>query len=162
MRTILFTGLVLLTLLLALPAAVSAADSDTVQVTGSIGLTMDVTAATDTIPFGSMVAGTDETGNTVVTVVTTGSSWTVTAADAKATNKGYMTTNADGSGKKLAGAFQISNDETTFSPLTSGYAFMSGSSAGTFTDTADVKQTISAADSSGSYQITVTFTGSAS
>jgi Tol biopolymer transport system component len=73
-----------------------------------------------------------------------------------------MTTNADGTGKVLANAFQISNDGTTFSPLTSSYAFMSGATAGTFTDTADVKQAIAVADASGSYQITVTFTGTAS
>jgi hypothetical protein len=162
MRKMLFLGLVLIALLVAMPAAVSAAETDTVLVSGNIGLSMDVTASTDTISFGSMASGVDETGSTVVTVVTTGSSWTVTASDAKATSKGYMTTNADGTGKVLANAFRISNDGTTFSPLTSSYAFMSGATAGTFTDTADVKQAIAVADASGTYQITVTFTGSAS
>ncbi len=162
MRKIVLIGLVLLALLVTMPAAVSAADTDTVYVSGSIGLSIEVDAAPAAIDFGSMEAGHDETGSTVVNVVTTGTSWTVTASDTKTTEKGKMTTNADGTGKVLANAFQISNDGTNFSPLTSNFAFMSGSSAGSFSDTADVKQVIAAADSSGTYQITVTFTGSAS
>ena len=45
MKKILFIGLVLIALLIAMPAAVSAAGSDTVYVNGSINTAMEVNAA---------------------------------------------------------------------------------------------------------------------
>jgi len=160
MRKILFIGLVLIALLFAMPAAVSAAGSDTVTVSGSINIAMDVSASPKTIDFGTMASGVDETGQTTVTVVTTSTNWAVTASDARTATKGYMYKTGD---VKLTTPFQLSKDGTTFSPLTSDFAdFMTGTTAGTHNQIAYVKQAIAGADSSGSYQITATFTGSAS
>lgn len=85
-----------------------------------------------------------------------GTSWSVTAADGKTENKGYMVSGTT----PLSGEFQLSNDGgTIYSPLTSAVTFMSGSGAGTWNQNADVKQAIAAADAPGEYAITVTFTG---
>jgi hypothetical protein len=142
-----------------LPVGVSAAGSDTVTVSGSIGISIDVSASQKTIDFASMAAGVDESGQSTITVATTSTSWSVTASDARATTKGYMYRTGD---VKLASPFRLSKDNSVFTPLTSDISnFMSGTSAGTFNQIAYVKQSISPADSSGSYSITTTFTGSA-
>ncbi len=121
------------------------------------GASIEVGVSQGTIAFGAMQAGIDSTGQTGVTVTTDGgTSWSVTAADGKTENKGYMVSGTT----PLSGEFQLSNDGgTIYSPLTSAVTFMSGSGAGTWNQNADVKQAIAAADAPGEYAITVTFTG---
>lgn len=121
------------------------------------GATIEVGVSQGTIAFGAMQAGVDSTGQTQVTVTTDGgTSWSVTAADGKTENKGYMVSGTT----PLAGAFQLSNNGgTNYSPLTSAMTFMSGSGVGTWNQNADVKQAIAQADTPGEYAITVTFTG---
>ena len=115
---------------------------------------IDVTVSPASIDFGSMQAGVDETGSTTVNVdVTEGTAWSVTAS---ASNGGYMGTGS----VNLANPFQLSNDGTNFQAMTSNFAnFMTGAAGVDGSDTADVKQTIAAADAPGAYSITLTFTG---
>jgi hypothetical protein len=163
MKKILFIGLVLLALLIVMPAAVSAAetDSDAVTVSGSIGLAIDVSVTPAAIPFDTMTAGVDETGSTVVKVTTTSSSWTVTATDQKANNKGYMTTVSDGTGKKLASMLNFGKSASPSGNLPDA-TFMTGlAPVKDQLETAYVKQSIAAADSDGAYSIVITFTGTA-
>ncbi len=117
----------------------------------SIEVTLDPAG----IDFGTMQAGTDSTGSTTVNVdVTYGTPWTVTAS---ATNGGYMSTGS----MNLANPFQLSNDGTNFEPMTSNVAdFLTGAAGIDGSGTADVKQSIDAADAPGAYSITLTFTGS--
>lgn len=115
---------------------------------------IDVTVSPASIDFGSMQAGVDETGSTTVNVdVTEGTAWSVTAS---ASNGGYMGTGS----VNLANPFQLSNDGTNFQAMTSNFAnFMTGAAGVDGSDTADVKQTIAAADAPGAYSITLAFTG---
>src|SRR5690606_18397559 len=121
------------------------------------GATIEVSVSAGTIVFGSMQAGADSTGQAHVTVTTNGGSTSaVSAAAGKAEDKGYMVSGTT----PLVGAFQLSNNgRTSYSPLTSAMAFMSGSGAGTWNQSADVKQAIAETDATGDYAITVTFTG---
>jgi len=160
MKYLVYAGIVALLVLVLLPAGVFAAGSDTVTVSGSIGLSMDVSASPKTIDFGSMAAGVDETGTTTVTIATTSTNWAVSASDSRSATKGYMYKTGD---VKLTNPFQLSKDGSTYSSMVSDMGtFMSGTTAGSHNQVAYVKQAIEGADSSGSYQITVTFTGSAS
>ncbi len=106
------------------------------------------------IDFGTMSAGTDETGSTQVAVTTDGGgAWSVTAA---ANNDGYMKAGTN----QLASAFHLANGGGAFNPMTSPITgFMIGTANEDRTDTANVKQAIGAADQPGSYTITLTFTG---
>ncbi|KQC07399.1 MAG: hypothetical protein APR55_04025 [Methanolinea sp. SDB] len=154
MKKVIFTGLVALFLLLALPGAVSAAESDTITVTGSIGGTIDVSVTAD-VGFGAMTPGntyTDET--TVLTVTSTFAGWTVDAADQNTgAGTGYMLS----SGTPLSNPFEINVDAGAyqglpFSPIFSG-------SAGTDTADIGVQQQVVVGDQAGSYTITIVFTG---
>lgn len=161
MRKLFYVALVALFALLVLPGAVSALDDTaTVAVTGNIGLSVDVSVSPDTIPFSTMVAGTEESGQTTVTLSTTSSSWSVTAADQNAATKGYMyrtgpvkLTNALRFGTAANPTGTLVTDLTNFM---SGTAPVSGS-----TRIAYVEQDIAAADGSGAYTMTVTFTATA-
>ncbi len=163
MRKMLLAGLAALLVLLVLPGAVSAAsDMDNVTVSGTIGPTVALSVAPAAIPFATMLNGTPATGSSVVNVTTNSASWSVTATDAKATNNGYMTTVADGTGLKLAAKFNFGQaaNPTTYLPDPS---FMSGTApapSGT-TKTAYVRQVISVGDAAGVYQIVITFTANA-
>lgn len=154
MKKILFTGLVLLALLLALPAAVSAAENDIVTVTGSINGYIDVNVAAETLAFGAMtVAASPLTQSTSLTVTTSYTSWGV---DVAGTNDGFM---ADGV-TKLATAFQLGKNGAGYTtlPITD---YMSGTTAGVTTATVNARQSIVTADPVGNYSLTVTFTGAA-
>jgi len=120
--------------------------------------TISVNVAPASIDFGTMSAGVDETGSTQIAVTTDGgTAWSVTAADGKTIDKGYMTSASN----KLAAAFQLANGGGSFSAMTSDITgFMTGTPNEDRTDTANVKQAIGAADQPGSYSITLTFTGS--
>lgn len=121
----------------------------------SVGIaTIEVGVNPASIDFGTMTAGSDETGSTQVAVTTDGGgAWSVTA---EANNGGYMKASAN----QLANAFQLANGGGSFQPMTSSFAnFMQGTAYEDRTDTANVKQAIAAADAPGSYSITLTFTG---
>ena len=115
-------------------------------------ISVDITPAG--IDFGSMAAGTDETGSTAVAVTTDGgTAWSVTGA---ASNGGYMGTGS----ANLAAPFQLANGSGSFQAMTSNFAgFMTGMANEDRTDTANVKQAIGTGDQPGSYSITLTFTG---
>jgi hypothetical protein len=156
MRTIVLTGLVVLALLIVLPAAVSAAESDTVTVTGSINGYIDVSAASKSLSFGAMtVSGSPYTQSTSITVITSYPSWGV---DVAGTNDGFMYDSATST--KLATAFQLGKNGLNYTtlPITD---YMSGLAAGETTATANARQAIVTADPVGSYSIIVTFTGAA-
>jgi hypothetical protein len=104
-----------------------------------------------------MVAGQDATGSATVNVVASnGNSWSVSASDGKATNKGYMVSGTT----PLTNPFQLGKNGAAYQPLTSDYtSFMSGTSMGSFPATANLKQPIVTGDVVGDYGITVTFTG---
>jgi PKD repeat protein len=116
-----------------------------------------VTVTDASIPFGTMAAGDTKTGSTTVNVdVSGGTTWSVKAADNDAVTKGFMATATD---VKLANAFQLSNDGTTFNPMTSDITdFLTGATGVDGSGTAYVKQLIGA-DAPGAYSITLTFTG---
>lgn len=154
MKKILFTGLVVLALLLALPAAVSAAESDAVTVSGSIGGYIDVDVAAASLNFGSMVVGTPSTASTTLTVDSSYNSWGV---DASATNGGKMQAGTI----SLTNLLDISNNAgSTWTTLATPFVdFFSGTAGVDLTKTVDVRQSITSSDPSGAYSITVTFTG---
>jgi PKD repeat protein len=116
--------------------------------------TIEVTVGPASIDFGTMSAGTDETGNTDVNVdVTGGTAWSVTAS---ASNGGYMGTGT----ANLANPFQLSKDGTNFQAMTTDFEnFLTGTAGNDGTGTGSVKQAIDASDAAGDYAITITFTG---
>ncbi len=157
MKSIVYLALAGLIALLVFPGAVSAAGSDTVVVSGSIGTTMEVNAEAASISFSTMQNGTPSTGNTNVNVVTTAATWHVTASDANAATKGYL---------YRTGPVKLTyplNFGTAANPtgtlVTDSTSFMSGTSAGSFSQAAYVRQVVATADAAGSYTMTITFTG---
>lgn len=157
MRKLVILCAFVIALMIALPAAVSAADTDTVVVQGSIGVSIDVSVEDASIDFSSMSTAAPETADTDVTVTTSSTSWSVTASDAKTTNKGFMVKTGP---VPLHNAFELSNDGSAYNALTSNFVnFMTGSAAGASTDTAYMRQVIASNDENGAYEITVTFTG---
>jgi PKD repeat protein len=120
--------------------------------TGTATITVNV--APESIAFGTMAAGTDETGSTAVAVTTDGgTAWSVTGA---ASNGGYMGTGS----ANLANPFQLANGGGSFQAMTSDFSgFMTGTANEDRTDTANVKQAIGGTDQPGIYSIQLTFTG---
>jgi hypothetical protein len=156
MSKLLFGAFVALLVLLVLPGAVSAATSDTVTVTGSIGGYIDVSVTANTLDFGTMtVGGSPYSQSTAISVSSSYTSWGVDASDEKAANKGYM---VDGT-KVLGTAFLLGKDGASYTNIASPIVdYMSGS-AGTATATVNAQQSVIVSDQQGSYSITVTFTG---
>ena len=162
MRKILLIGLVLIALLCAMPAAVSAAGSDTVVVNGNIAITMEVNAAATSIEFGSMAAGTEESGNSNINVVTTSTNWNVRASDERTTTKGHLY-KAGTPDVPLTNALRFGKTTDPMGTLVTDLAnFMQGTTAGSFNQVAYVEQDIASADPQGTYTMTITFTGTAS
>lgn len=122
--------------------------------------TIDITMDPGSVFFGNMIAGQDAMGSTMVNVVANGgSSWTVTASDGKPTNRGYMVKDTT----PLTNPIQLGKDDAAYQALTSDYTnFMSGSTMGSFSATASLKQAVAEGDAPGDYTITLTFTGSVS
>jgi hypothetical protein len=166
MNKILFVGIVVLMVLVCLPVAVSAAPTDTVVVSGSIGGSIDVDVTPDAgVSWGAMAIGTRTDLTTAkLNVTTTYPAWHVDAADAKVTNKGFMvngTTN-------LTNPFELSKNGAPgpWIPMTGTFTnfqqFTSGG-AGIHLYDIGLQQVIVATDAEGSnYQITITCTGGAS
>jgi PKD repeat protein len=120
--------------------------------------TIEVIVEPQSISLGTMSTSEPASGNTTVIVTATGgTSWTVTAADPKGENKGYMVSGAT----HLASPFEVSNDGgTSYSTLVNDFTnFMSGPGPGSWNQKTDVRQCITAGDAPGDYTITVTFTG---
>ncbi|OPY29367.1 MAG: PKD domain protein [Methanocella sp. PtaU1.Bin125] len=119
---------------------------------GTSSISVEVTPAS--VDFGTMSAGIEETGSAQVAVTTDGgTAWSV---DAAANNGGYMKSGAN----QLASPFQLANGGGAFQAMTSAFTgFMTGSANEDRTDTANLKQAISAGDQPGDYSITLTFTG---
>jgi hypothetical protein len=153
-RKIIIIGLVLMALLTAMPAAVSAGATDTVTVSGSIGGYIDVAVTDATLSLNEMSVGTPGTAATTITVDSSYNSWGV---DVSATNGGYM----QGTPGNLDTLFDISNDAgSTWHQLATTWTdFFTGSAGVDQDETVNVRQTVTAADPSGTYSITVTFTG---
>jgi len=161
----LFIGLVLLALLCAMPAAVSAALTDTVVVSGSIGGSLDVDVTPNVgVSWGAMSVGTKtDLTSADLSVDTSYAKWHVNAADAKTTNKGYM---VDATAGNLSNSFQISNNGgSTWTAMTgtfTNFAQKTSNGAGVWPSDIGLQQVIAEADEAGTnYQITVTFTGAA-
>jgi hypothetical protein len=167
MRKMLFIGLVLLALLCAMPAAVSAALTDTVVVSGSIGGSLDVDVTPNAgVSWGAMNVGTKTDLTTAdLSVVTTYPAWHVDAADANVTHKGYMHDSI--TNFNLNNAFQVSNNGGSgWTPMTgpfNNFAQKTTAGAGTWPYDIGLQQVISGTDEAATnYQITITFTGAAS
>ncbi len=160
MKKLVFGALIALLVLLVLPGAVSAAETDTVVVSGTIGGYIDVAITADTLSLGTMTVAGPNTAATTLTVSSSFNSWGVDASDAKTPNKGYMVT-ADATPIPLDTLFDISNDAgTSWHQLGTPWTdFFTGTAGTGMTETVDVKQVVTAADPAGSYSITVTFTG---
>jgi PKD repeat protein len=122
--------------------------------------TIEVTLGSSSVTLANMVRGSEATGSTTVNVVASnGASWSVAAADGKTTNKGYMVSGTT----PLAGPFQLGKNGAAYQDLRSDYtSFMSGSTMGSFSATASLKQPVATGDGTGTYGITVTFTGAIS
>jgi hypothetical protein len=165
MKYLFYAGLVVLMVLICLPAGVSAATTDTVVVSGSIGGSLSVDVTPDAgVSWGAMSGTKTDLTSADLNVVTTYPAWHVDAADAKTTNKGYM---VDATAGKLTNAFQISNNGGSgWTPMTgsfTNFAQKTTAGAGTWPFDIGLQQVISGSDPAGSnYQITVTFTGAAS
>jgi hypothetical protein len=167
MKHFIYAGIIALMILVSLPASVSAALTDTVVVSGSIGGSLSVAVTPDTgVSWGAMNVGTKSDLTTAdLSVVTTYPAWHVDATDANVSHKGYMYDTA--TTYKLASPFQISNNGgTTWTAMTgifTNYAQKTSNGAGTWPFDIGLQQVISATDSAASnYQITITFTGAAS
>ncbi len=154
MRTLFYVALVGLVALLMLPGAVSAAESDTITVTGSISGSIDVTVTAD-VSFGAMTPGNTYTDTTTdLSVTSTYASWTVSATDQNTgANSGKMLTGLT----PLSNVFQINVDAGAFQALPFN-PILTGSAG---SDTADIgfQQQVVTGDQAGSYSITVLFTG---
>lgn len=119
---------------------------------------IEVSVSPTGISFGAMSAAVPSTATTTVSVTTTGThSWSVTASDQKPSYKGYMTTIAD---LALENPLELSNDASSWHELSADFSdFILGSGAGSVTETAGMRQAVSAGDPPGDYSITITFTG---
>jgi hypothetical protein len=167
MKYLLYAGFAALLILAFLPAPVSAALSDTVVVSGSIGGSLSVSVTPDTgVSWGAMNVGTKTDLTTAdLSVVTSYPAWHVDATDANVSHKGYMydTTTT----YKLASPFQVSNTGggswTAMTGSFTNFAQKATNGAGTWPYDIGLQQAISGTDQAASnYQITITFTGAAS
>jgi hypothetical protein len=126
-----------------------------------------VVTAPSAVALGVMTAGGDTTGHSVTlgSVETNDASNNgISIADLKAHSSGYMNTLSTGLGTSLSNEFQISKDGTTYAGADSlaGISYSNVANTGTFPFF--VKQHVApgvTGDTAGSYQITITFTGSA-
>lgn len=121
---------------------------------------IEITLGSSTVKLTNMVPGQDASNQTTVNVVASnGNSWSIKASDEKTTNKGFMVKGST----PLSSAFQLGKNDGDYRALTSDYtSFMSGSTMGSHSATANLKQPVVEGDASGTYGITVTFTGSIS
>ena len=156
-RILTFGAVLVFVAILVVPSAVLAADST--LVTGSVqgGYAFE---APDTIDLGSMTpVGTPYTGGGIWHGYLVGNNpagYTVTGADVKATNTGYMTTGGD---TPLANKLEISDDEYV--------GYVTADVGKTWVDTSGpteavidlyVSQLIDYTDTPGGYSIEITFT----
>jgi hypothetical protein len=116
--------------------------------------------APSAISLGIMTVGQATTGNSssAGTVVTNAANWSVNAVDAKASNKGYMNTVSDGSGTTLTDKLLIGKASSPSDPADTNLTYTQADGTLPFY----VSQSIVSGDAAGSYQITITFTGSTS
>ena len=164
MNKILFVGIVVLMVLVCLPVAVSAAPTDTVVVSGSIGGSIDVDVTPDAgVSWGAMAIGTrTDTTTADLNVTTTYNAWRVDADDAKTPNKGLMVDS--GTGRVLTNPFEVSNGGASYTPMTGSLLFQQLTSEGAGIHLYDIglRQVIVSTDeAANNYQITITFTGAA-
>jgi hypothetical protein len=128
----------------------------TFTVNGYISVT-----APSAISLGVMTVGTTTNGQSASTgsVETNDTSNGVAVNDLKGTATGLMNTASDGSGTSLSHKFQISKDGITYAAADTGISYSNLANAATFS--LYVGQQVVSGDSAGSYQITITFAGSA-
>jgi hypothetical protein len=121
-----------------------------------------VVTAPSAVTLGVMTYGSNTTGQSATqgSVETNDSTNSILADDLKGTASGYMNTAADGSGTSLSHEFQISKDGTTYANADSGAGITYSNVANAGTLSFYVKQQVASPDTVGSYQITITFTGS--
>jgi len=118
-----------------------------------------VTAPTTGADLGLMTAGATKTAQiTGGTVASNWATWSVSAIDAKTTAKGYMNTAANGSGTSLAAKFQISKTAGSYTDADGALSYTGNPTTLPFY----ISQVVAADAPAGSYQITITFTGSGS
>ncbi len=122
--------------------------------------TIEITLGNSTAALSNMVTGQDGTGSATVNVAASnGAGWSVAASDGKTLNKGYMMNETT----PLANPFELGRDGAAYRALTSDYtSFMSGTTMGSFSAAASLKQPVAAGDGAGTYGIVVTFTGAIS
>ena len=157
MRKFFYVALIGLIALLVMPGVVSAAPSDTITVTGSIGGSIDVTVTAD-VNFGAMTPGNTYTDtNTDLSVTSTFTSWTVSATDQNAgANTGKMLSGTT----PLTNAFRINKNAGAYQNLPYNGILTGG--AGSATADIGFQQQVVPGDQAGAYSITVVFTGASS
>lgn len=157
MRKLYYIAFAGLLALLVLTGAVSAAGSDTITVSGSIGGTIDVTVTAD-VSFGAMTPGSTYTDSTTdLSVTSTFASWTVSATDQNTgANSGKMLSGTT----PLTNAFRINVNSGAFQALP--YSPILSGGAGSATADIGFQQQVVSGDQAGAYSITVVFTGSGS
>ncbi len=113
--------------------------------------------APSAIVLGYMTAGATKTATTTAgTVASNYGTWSVSAIDAKGTQTGYMNTQANGSGTSLAARFQISKTASNYADANAALTYTDKPTTLPFF----ISQVVAANAAPGSYQITITFTGS--
>jgi hypothetical protein len=128
----------------------------TFTVNGYISVT-----APSAISLGVMTVGSTTTGQSATTgsVETNDTSNAIAASDLKGTATGYMNTASNGTGTSLNNKFQVSKDGITYAAADTGINYSNLANAATFPFY--VGQQVVSGDTAGSYQITITFVGSA-
>jgi hypothetical protein len=127
-------------------------------VTFTVNGWMTVNAPDTGNSLGTMAAGATKTAEITGGTVTSNwaNDWQVTAIDAKGTAKGYMNTAANGSGTSLAAKFQIGQESGTYQDADTTLTYSTKPSTLPFF----ISQVVASDATAGSYQITITFTGS--
>jgi hypothetical protein len=152
--------------LLAIPVAV-AAQENTVTVSGSVSRTITVSVTPDSINFGTFSLGWNEVNETTATTAPTVTAsvsgadgdWSVTGSATEPYQiVGYMNTTVPD--QWLSRPFYLGHDALSYDTLDSEYPdFMHGSTSGSATARAWLKQEVLAIDKTGTYSIIITFTG---
>lgn len=165
MRNLIYVALVGLLILLVLPGAVSAANSNTVNITGSVGSygSISIEVQDNNMTYGAMTRGLTYIQGTYVNVTATYPNWWVDAKDMQTTApayRGYMMDMTDEI-KTLATPFLLGRDSIEWKNLTDDNGWMDymTGTPGTYSQYANFKQTVNNYDSEGNYSITVTFVG---
>ena len=152
-RILTFGVLLILVIFSVVPGVVLSADTTVISGTLAAGYSFE--APNDIILF--MGLGTDKGSSTPAgsLVGNNPAGYTVTGADTKATNTGYMTTSG---GTPLGNKFEISDEDANYVPADTGKTFVDTSGPTDEYIELYVRQLVEYDDTPGDYSIVITFT----